>query len=165
MNHVIKDNTGVQYIFAYFIKNAGWKLCQQFFRITHKEDSYILGQYLTSLWYSHIYRAGDIQRYMVIGVRGGFSVLLLSKIINVWDKNSGGEQEGFPAFPSNIVFKDIYKVPIARTVKEINERQEEETFLFPINGKYTRTPLTLRARKIQNGLYMTLPDFVLDDSV
>ena len=61
MNHAIKDNTGVQYIFAYFIKNTGWKTLVNINEGLYRTIDYYLKIKITNKINNFINRRGNVE--------------------------------------------------------------------------------------------------------
>lgn len=162
MNQQTRDRAGVQYIFGYFIKNQGWQFAPHRFQLHHVKDNILRGQFLTSLWFSHIYHADQAQNYMILGLRGGFSYSKVTQIVNKWDWNSGRcadiSLSQMAKMPS-IVFWDTFRIDAKKTTNLINSHQEGELFVLDLHGHLLNCELSLRARRHHGGLYMTLPDF------
>ena len=163
MNRCIHDRTGIQYIFGYFIKNKGWQFVPHRFQLHQEVKNIARGQFLTSLWFSHIYHLDQVQNYMILGIRGGFSYANITQTTNQWDGNNGGHIEAnwseIVRIP-NLVFWDTFRIDGLKTTHLINSHLDNELFVLDILGHIFKHKLSLRARRYQGGLYVTLPDFV-----
>ncbi len=161
MNQNTRDNNGLQYIFGYLDKNSVWHFPPHRFQLINKSSDTIVGQYLTSNWYSQIYKTNTVQRYMVLGIQGGISYSKIVKFIK------DDQERNNTVFPNTInpigysvVFKDYFEISAAKTSELIVDGQLEESKVVNCSGIINNTILSLRVRKYNGGLYVTLPSFV-----
>ncbi len=163
MNQNTRDNEGIQYIFGYLDKKLGWRFPQHRFQLILEPSGTIVGQYLTSIWYSQMYDRNTIQRYMIIGIRGGFSYSQITAFVNTQLLNTN---KSFPDVicpqGCSVVFHDYFEVSADRTTELLDKCEPDETKVVNVSGHSvcSRCVLSLRIRKYNGGLYVTLPGFI-----
>ena len=164
MNQNTHDNEGIQYIFGYLDKKRGWRFPQHRFQLVLEPSGTIVGQYLTSNWYSQMYDRNTIQRYMIIGIRGGFSYSQITAFITTQLVNTN---KSFPDIicpqGCSVVFYDYFEVSAAKTTELMDKCELNETKVVNLSGHRVFSDcslLSLRIRLYNGGLYVTLPCFV-----
>ena len=175
------DENGVRYIIGFYTKGDGWFFCPHSFEITNPKrlcsvldnsgihTSYvrkpISGQFITSSWFSTIYDIGDVQQYMLLGIKGKKTKrdehIIISKMINsYWPApcliNALTKEE----LDFGIEFKDIYILDENTSKELMKEKNVNERKNVILHGKYGLSEISICSRLLGNNkLYMTLPDF------
>ena len=185
------DETGLRYYFGYYDKSNGWIFSSQFFRIIGGKTGYVMGQFLSSTWFSSLSKIGEIQHYLVIGVKGEYDKKNIERIINdsippqtLYHKITDTELE------AGIYFKDHFVLD-SKTSKTIAMKDLEQykfrniSLTVKLSGECGLSTLELCVRLVGNTgqdkkekrltlsndklniesndkLYITLPVFKLD---
>jgi hypothetical protein len=161
------DENGVRYIFGSYTKDDGWLFGQFSFEISNPKRGSISGQYLTSNWFSNVYEIGDVQQYMLIGIKGDKLYrdehLTISKMFNsVWPPPLLSQSLTKEELEFGIEFKDVYILDDYKSKDIVKEKKITDCWTIRLQGKYGLSALNISVRMIKNNkLYMTLPDFII----
>ena len=154
------DSDGNQYLFGYFVKGEGWCLPPHRFQIVETNEKQASGQYLTSNWFAKIVNSETDNNYVIIGVKNSFSYSSIKSLLD-----SAGENFTDYLTPeeteANITFKDIFTLTDEKINDLLTNGKNNDTFEIPFMGRYQDSILTLRGRMYKDGLYITLPSFVI----
>ena len=161
----IYDEDGVNYVFGYYKKGAGWNFVPHRFQISNKRKHNVSGQFLTSNWFSNDYIKNDTAHFMVLGFNKSFTYSRLKEVINssipsqiVCHKLNEDEKE------IGICFKDYYMIDHEHINSLLNDKvlkyTSKEKCLYGYNGL---SKLRMSCRIIKNNvLYLTLPYFTME---
>ena len=161
------DDNGVRYVFGSYTKNYGWLFCPFSFEISNPKRGSISGQYITSSWFSNVYHVGDVQKYMILGIRGKKTKrdehLIISKMVNsTWPPPCLVQSLTKDDVEFGIEFKDIYILDENKSKDIMKEKKVNEHWCNTLEGKYGLSKINITARLLENNkLYMTLPDFII----
>ena len=119
------DREGLQYIFGYLDKNRGWRFVPHRFQIINEPNQTVVGQFITSLWFSCVYNPQTVQRYMILGIVGQYSYSLLNKLADE-DDTKGNNRSPCSEGPAigqggNVVFKDYFEISASKSKALVDE--------------------------------------------
>ncbi len=164
MEQYTYDHEGLQYVFGYLDKNRGWRFVPHRFQIVNEPNQTVVGQFITSLWFSHIYNPNTVQQYMILGIRGQYSYSALNQLADEDDSNGKNRSPCRERLAigrgGNVVFKDYFEISAAETKALADDCTLDETKVANTKGIINNSTLSLRMRKYNGGLYVTLPSFI-----
>lgn len=164
MEQYTHDHEGLQYVFGYLDENRVWRFILHRFQIVNKPNQTVVGEFLTSLWFSHIYNSNTVQMYMILGIRGQYSYSMLNQLAEEDDSNGKNKSpcNEWSAIGrgGNVVFKDYFEISAADTKALVDDCTLDETKVVNTKGIINNSSLSLRMRKYNGGLYVTLPSFI-----
>ncbi|MEE9571649.1 MAG: hypothetical protein V3W20_01220 [Candidatus Neomarinimicrobiota bacterium] len=156
-----RDTENIQYIFGYLDKKRGkWLVVPHRFNLILDNNGGVVGQFITSLWFSHVYEPNTVQRYILLGVRGGINYTNISSLIT----EIGIEEIASLRFALrgvlNIVYHEYFEISGSKTQETFNTvAGTGESVVINVQGSQNDVILSLCARHYQGGLYVTLPSF------
>ena len=114
-----------------------WQLCPHYFHLVSTSPN-VIGQYITSDWYSDVLVPGEKRYLLVVGVKRGQYFSEIEKVINR-EKTMGAplsEEE----MSKGLVFKDYYILTCPGSMKGTSDHQR-------LDGESGHSYLTLRLHR------------------
>ena len=163
------DSRGAQYILGVWGEEhlgdyeKRWRFLRHRFQLTSNngDDNNVVGQYITSNWFSHIYKSDEEQEYLVMGVKGNFQYSTLAALANGARICRGRDKLTVIESDQGVIFKEHFVISPEECEKIHNNNvpDMERIFNILIKGKYSNSELSFSSRIMGKGIYMTLPTF------
>jgi len=159
-----EDSDGVQYVFGYFgtfrgDENPRWIFPRHRFQIANPNQENIVGQFISSTWFNKDYSVGEKQEYLVVGIKGGFSYNVITRLINGALASRGHNRLTELEKMQKIVVKEYFVISTA-TAKTLHENHRtNDGFNVTLNNESNKINLILSLRKTMKTLRVSLPSF------
>tara|TARA_Y100000389_G_C17454788_1_gene517346 strand:- start:358 stop:1011 length:654 start_codon:yes stop_codon:yes gene_type:complete len=161
-----QDDSGISYIFLHYNNlYKKWEISQFRFRLINTKVNQVGGQFLTSNWFSTLFKENETGHFMVLGINKPFKYSVIKDIINsseinqiLYHKLNEAEIE------CGITFKDYYMIN-HDTINKILQKKEllNKEQLITLNGYNGLSKLSISGRIIEKKkLYVTLPEFTMN---
>tara|TARA_Y100000591_G_C21743595_1_gene650681 strand:+ start:600 stop:1145 length:546 start_codon:yes stop_codon:yes gene_type:complete len=167
MEQVTFDTNGIQYIFAYFVRAEAnkedgvdrWRIPPHRFQLGNTCSSATMGQFITTNWWSRTRPIGEKREFMIIGVKGHFRYSEILSLINGALGSRGHNRLTELEKMQGIVVKEHFVIPGGTTRALVETKKNIDTFNLTLKNDSKTIEITLSLRKLDNGLYVSLPSF------
>lgn len=145
-----------------------WVFVRHRFQTNQTSEKTIIGQFISSNWYSKTFPINKKIRYLILGINKDFSYSNITETINdIWLTNKTTEISDRES-SLGINFKEYYTITPDKLDMYFAQHADLQTrtntgfFELHIKRKASNSELTFRSRINRNVVYLTLPTLIIN---